>query len=113
MSAKGLNYTSAAGTPVPSYGAQTLLVRTPGGKLMTAKHNVVPSTGALTSVSKLVDNGHFVGFHPDGAFIYNISTGAVEKLHRVNDCYEMELEVVPYAQAKPLLEKAGFQGRSR
>ena len=113
MSKKGLNYTSAAGTPMPSYGARTLLVKTPGGKLMTAKHNVVPSTGALTSVSKLVDNGHFVGFHPDGAFIYHLATGHVEKIQRVNDCYEMGLEIVPYAQAKPLLNQVGFQGRSR
>ena len=113
MSSKGLNYISAAVTPMPSYGAKTLLVRTPGGKLVTAKHNVVPSAGVLTSVSKLVDNGHFVGFQPDGAFIYNVSTGVVEKLLRLNDCYEMEFEVVPHAQAKPLLDKVGFQRHFR
>ena len=30
ISKKGPNYTSAAGTPMPSYGARTLLVKTPG-----------------------------------------------------------------------------------
>ena len=67
---------------------------------MTAKHNVAPSIGALTAVSKLVGAGHFVGFHPNGAFIYNISTGAVGQIERIHDCYEIELEVVPYSQAK-------------
>ena len=32
-------------------------------------------------------------------------------MERVDDTLELELEIVPYAEAKPMLEKAGFQGR--
>ena len=33
---------------------------------------------------------------------------SIEWIDRNDDAYEMELEIVPYDEAKPLLEKAGF-----
>ena len=39
------------------------------------------------------------------AFILNLETRQWEKLERVNDCYELELEIVPYATAKDMLPK--------
>ena len=93
---------------MPNYGQRVIVVKTPGGQLLSMKNHVVPCAGPLTSVARLVDNDHFVGFHPQGAFIYNLKTKAIEKLERVNDCYELELEIVPYEDAKPLLDASGF-----
>ena len=42
--------------------------------------------------------------HKDGSFIMNMETGEFEKLKRANDCYELELEIVPYEEAKPHLK---------
>ena len=62
----------------------------------------------MASVTKLTDAGHVVVFHKDGSFIMNMETGKFEKLKRVNDCYELELEIVPYEEAKPHLKTSGF-----
>ena len=74
-------------------------------------NNVVPCTGALTAVASLNDNNQFVGVHPDGAFIYNLTTKTLERIERVEDSFELELEVVPYEAAKQVLEPSGFQRR--
>ena len=93
---------------MPNHGQKTLCVKTPSGKLMTLTSQVVSCTGSLTSVAKLIDVGHFVGFYFGGSFIMNMATGEFERLERVNDCFELELEVVPYEEAKPLLKTSGF-----
>ena len=41
----------------------------------------------------------------------NLATREFERLERVNDRFEFELEVVPYEEAKPLLAAAGFRGQ--
>ncbi len=58
----------------------------------------------------MVDADNFVGFSKKGSFILNLNTGELEMMERVDDTFELELEVVPYAEAKPMLEKQpGFQ----
>ena len=41
----------------------------------------------------------------------DLETNDVDWLERVDDCFELELEVVPYEEAKPLLAAAGFRGQ--
>ena len=39
-------------------------------------------------------------------------TGDIDWMTRTkNDSFELELELVPYSEAKPILEKAGLQRR--
>ena len=93
---------------------KVLLVRKPSGRLMSMRNTVCPCTGPLTSVAKLCDSDHFVGFCSAGSFILNLRTDEVDWLNRVDDCYELELEVVPYQEAKQYLDSIkpapGFPG---
>ena len=78
------------------------------------RNQVCPCTGPLTSVAKLIDSDHFVGFCSLGSFILNMRTDEVDWLERNDDCFELELEIVPYHEAKPQLDSiknAGFPGR--
>ena len=59
----------------------------------------------------MVDANNFVGFSPAGSFMLGLDNDEVEWIDRVDDCFEIELEIIPYAEAKPLLESAGFQGQ--
>ena len=43
-----------------------------------------------------------------GHEVMNLATGEFERLERVNDCFELELEVIPYEEAKPHLKTSGF-----
>ena len=58
-----------------------------------------------------MDADNFVGFSTAGSFILNMRTGAIDWMERKDDCFELELEVLPYAEAAPMREKAGFQWR--
>ncbi len=72
---------------------------------------MVNCTGPLTSVSRLIDAGNFVGFCSEGCFRLNLNTGAFDMLEKKDDCFELELEVIPYSEAAPELEKLGFRGQ--
>ena len=97
---------------MPNHGERVLVVKTPSGELKTLRNQVCQCTGPWTSVSKLVDADNFVGFSSAGSFILNMRTGSIDWLERKDDCFEMELEVVPYSEALPMLKSAGFPGRS-
>ena len=75
------------------------------------RNQVTSCTGPLTSIAQMVDADNFVGFSKKGSFILNLNTGEIEMMERVDDTFEIEVEIVPYAEAKPQLEKAGFQRR--
>ena len=92
-------------------GERILAVKRPSGKISVMKNQVCPCTGALTAVSAMVDAGNFVGFCKAGSFVLDLETNDLDWLERVNDTFEMELEILPYSEAKPLLEAAGFPRR--
>ena len=84
------------------------------------RNQVCPCTGPLTFVARLIDSDNFVGFCSVGSFILNLRTDEVDWLERVDDRFELELEIVPYAGAKEEFAKAnsesvaknsGFPGR--
>ena len=85
-----------------------MLVKAPSGKYKALKKQICDCTGPLASIPKMCDNGHFVGLGKTGGFILNLTDQSIEWIERNDDAYEMELEIVPYKEAKPLLEKAGF-----
>ena len=72
------------------------------------KKQICDCTGPLTSIPKMCDQNHFVGLGKNGGFILDLSDKSIEWIERDGDEYAMELEIVPYAEAKPILEKAGF-----
>ena len=110
-SRKGIAFVSASGDPMPQFGQRLLVVRKPSGRLNAMKNQVTNCTGPLTSVAKTIDANNFVGFSQAGSFILDLETGDVDWLTRVDDTFELELEILPYAEAKPLLESSGFQGQ--
>ena len=69
---------------------------------------MVNCTGPLTAVSRLCDSGNFVGFCSEGSFILDIDYGAFDVIERTDDCFELELEVIPYNEAAAELEELGF-----
>ena len=101
---------------MPNLGQKTLLVKTPAGHMRGMRNTVVNCTGALTATSRLVDENNFVGHSPEGSFILNMDQGEFDMLERVDDCFELELEIVPYAEAASILKDMGldqgFQRRS-
>ena len=99
-SKKGVSFVSASGDPMPNHGEKVLLVQKPSGRLMSMRNTVCPCTGPLTSVAKLCDADHFVGFCSAGSFILNLRTNEVDWLTRKDDQFELELEIVPFAEAK-------------
>ena len=107
MSKHGVGFVSASGDPMPNHGSRNLVVRRPGGRLMKSMRNDVCScTGPLTGVAPLIDAGNFVGFCSLGSFILDLNTIEVDWLERKYYKFELELEIVPYSEAKPLLDKA-------
>ena len=57
------------------------------------RNDVVECTGALTAVSQMVDAGNFVGFCKQGSFSLNLDTLDFDLIDRVDDCFEMELDI--------------------
>ena len=96
---------------MPNHGQRTLVVKTPSGQLKSMRNQVTPCTGALASIARMVDADNLVCFSKAGSFILDLQTDNVEWMERKDDCFEMALEVVPYAEAKPMLTKAGFPRR--
>ena len=112
----GVGFILASGDPMPNLGERVLLVKSLGGStIKSMRNNVVQCTGPLTSVAKLIGANNFVGFSSLGSFILDLTTGEVDWLERKDDCFELELEVVPYVEAKQHLDNvsgnSGFQGR--
>ena len=91
-----------------NHGERTLLVKAPSGKLMALKKQICDCVGPLTSIPKICDHNHFVGLGKNGGFILDLSDRSIEWIERDGDEYAMELEIVPYEEAKPLLKQAGF-----
>ena len=89
------------------------MVKKPSGSLMSMRNQVCPCTGSLTSVARLIDSDHFVGFSSAGSFILNLRTNEVDWLTRKDDQFELELEVIPYVEAKQHLEKMKSGGPGR
>ena len=65
----------------------------------------MPCTGPLTAVASLIDSDKFVGFCSLGSFILDMRTNEVDWLERKDDQFELELEIVPYAEAKQYLDQ--------
>ena len=79
-------------------------------------NNVTDCTGALQAVTKTVGANNMVVFSPYGSFVMDLDDNSIDWMERVDDGYESECEVIPYADATPLLEAhrqatSGFQGR--
>ena len=102
---------------MPNHGERRLIVKTPCGALKSMRNQVCPCTGPLTSVAHMADANNIVAFSPMGSFVMDLTTGSIDWLERKDNTFEMELEVVPYAEAvklpgaQALLESPGFQGQ--
>ena len=72
---------------------------------------VVNCTGSLTATSRVVDVGSFVGHLSECPFIVDPKTGEFDLLERNDGCFELELEVIPYNVAAPILKDLGFHRR--
>ena len=97
---------------MPIHGDKILVVKTPGGVKQIMRNTVCPCIGPFTSVAKLCGSDNLVAFSNYGSYIMDLNIGAIGWMTRTkDDCYELELEVVPYSEAKPLLEGQGFQRR--
>ena len=110
-SKKGVAFISASGDAMPNMGERIIVVKKPCGRLATMRNSVTPCTGALSSVAKTIDNDNLVCFSKAASFILDLKTNDVDWLERVDDCFELEVEVVPYEEAKPMLVAAGFRGQ--
>ena len=107
-SKQGMSFISASGDPMPNLGERVLVVKSPSGHVSVMRNQVVNCTGPLTAVSRCIDAGKFVGFCSEGSFILDRETGAFDLLERTDDCFELELEIIPYSEAEPELEQLGF-----
>ena len=96
---------------MPNLGERILAVKMPSGRLVSMRNQVCLCTGPRTGVAQMVDEDQFIGFSKAGSFILDLKTGGVDLLERVDDTFELELEVIPYEEAKPLLAAAGFPGQ--
>ena len=79
-------------------------------------NNATNCTGALQAATKTVDANNLVVFSPYGSFIMDLDDSSIDWMERAADGYELEYEVIPYEDAKPLLEAqrqatSGIQGR--
>ena len=92
-------------------GERVLAVKMPSGRRLSMRNQVCPCTGPLTGVAQMVTEDKFVGFSKAGPFILDLKTGNIDWLERNDDTFELELEVVPYDEATPMLAAAGFLGQ--
>ena len=98
---------------MPNLGERIIVVKKPSGRLMSMRNDVCNCTGPLTSVASLIDADKFVGFCSLGSFILDLHTNEVDWLVRKDDQFELELEIVPYAEAKKHLESVKSGGPRR
>ena len=115
-SRRGIACVFASGDPMPNHGMRKLIVNIPCGKLFKMGNNVTNCTGPLQAAIETVDANIFVAFSPFWSFIVDLDDNSIDWLERVEDGYELELEAIPYQDAKPFLEpqrsaQPGFQGR--
>ena len=97
---------------MPNHGERTLVVKTSSGNMKVMRCQVTPCIGPLAGTAQMTDADNLACLSKEASFLYDQNSGQVEMLDRVDDTFEMELEIVPYAEAKPMLEKhAGFQGQ--
>ena len=101
-SRQGVAFVSESGDVMPNHGEQRLIVKTPSGALKSMRNQVCPCTGPLASVAHMVDANNFVGFSPMGSFVLDLGSVEIDWPSRKDNTLEMELEVVPYAEAHAL-----------
>ena len=104
-SRNGVGFVSVSGDPMPNHGQRTLVIRKQNGTPMSMRNEVCPCTGPLTSVASLIDSDNFVGFCSLGSFILNLRTNEVDWLERKDNQFELEVEIVPYQEAKKHFDK--------
>ena len=97
----GLIYKNASGGAVADEGCRRLLGRVSGGNGTIIKGinaRVADVTRGLLSVAEIIDVGGEVHFTGKGAWMID-STHRVVNIERKGKAYEIEMELMPYADA--------------
>ena len=94
-SLSGQEFVSAAGTPIPNQGQQTLPMQSAEGVWTNQRWQIAPVTRPLLSIGEECDQNNMVVFGRSGGAILNLESGSVRRFPRVRGSYEMELWIPP------------------
>ena len=106
----GVTYVAANSTQMPNRGEKRVNVRTKEGCCCELKMQVTDVRKPLMSVSKICDAGHRVTFWSTGGEIVESESGKVTKFDRVDDVYQLEVEL-PSDEVYALDVAEGFSRR--
>lgn len=110
-SKRGLGFVSASGDVMPNAGEKAIVVNTTSGKYKIMKNEVCDHTGPLTSVARTVDADSIVIFPKKESLLID-KDGTVDYLTRTEGCFELSLEIVPFAKAEEQRKASGFPRQS-
>ena len=91
----GLNYSSAAGDPIPNLGEQKLSLMTQEGTVRAMTFQAAPVDRPLGSVKRMCNSGHMVVFDEEGSYVYNKTSGELNWLREENGNYMLDTWVAP------------------
>ena len=108
---RSVSYKSACGSTISDEGSKKVLLKTPAG-LRGLRTRVGSVTKPLLAVCDLVDNAHRVIFEKDAtgndiSRIENTETKKVTRMVRDRGVYNINAEIVPFAQLPPNYGQAG------
>ena len=91
------NYKAANGDTIYDEGARTVFFAA-GDRTRALRARVGKVSKGLISVAEMVDCGHMVVFDGDESYAIHKGTGAKTIFRRRNKVFEVDLDVLPYAQ---------------
>ena len=90
-------YTAANGESIYDEGKREVCIQGDGSEVRILRTRVGDVRKGLLSVAGLIDTGHVVIFDSEGSVIRHKTTGKTTAMKRVNDVFEVEFDVVPFA----------------
>ena len=90
-------YTAANGESIYDEGKREVCVQEAGGQMKILRTRVGDVRKGLLAVAGLIDTGHEVIFDAERSVIHHKTTGKTTAMKRINDVFEVELDVVPFA----------------
>ena len=100
----GVKHAVANGDTIANEGETIVALETEEGALKGISFQIAETTRPLLGVAAVARAGHVVVLNNTGGYIFNIHTGQMHRVRKVNDIYVLRVRLLPVATA----DKLGF-----
>ena len=98
----GVKHAVASGDTTANEGETIVALETEEGALKGISFQIAETTRPLLGVVAVARAGHVVVLNETGGYIYNIHTGQMHRVRKVNDIYVLRVRLLPVATADKL-----------